>query len=139
MSKKMRGLVRGATLVLLGGGVLRLWWGSIVSWPEHAFSIQLTCYSIAVVGLLLDRALQYRRHKRFWWALGVPIVCHGFFLYKIEKLFPFKDFTGLYLVLGEYLILVVVMVLIFGVSKTNPLVPDASLPETVKQNENGAS
>jgi hypothetical protein len=28
---------------------------------------------------------------------------------------------------------------IFGVTKTNPPVPDASLPETMKQNENGTT
>ena len=108
-------------------------------WPEHVVSIQMTFYSIAVIGFFLSQVLLYKRRKRFWWALVVPLIVYIFFLAKIEKFFPFRNFLVFLLVaFGGYLVLLAVMIVIFGVTKTNPLVPDASLPETMKQNENGA-
>jgi|ERR1700733_1865997 hypothetical protein len=132
MSNKNWQRVAGAAWVLVGGGLMFLW-------PEHVVSIQMTFYSIAVIGFFLSQVLLYKRRKRFWWALVVPLIVYIFFLAKIEKFFPFRNFLVFLLVaFGGYLVLLAVMIVIFGVTKTNPLVPDASLPETMKQNENGA-
>jgi hypothetical protein len=131
MSKKNWERVAGATYAVLGGGLLYLLPGDVV-W------IEVTFYSILVVGLFLRGVLLYRRRKRFWWALGVPLIGHIFFLDAIAKFFPFSNYLGFLLVAyGEFLILWLAAIVIFGVTKTNPLVPDASLPETMKQNEIG--
>ena len=133
MSNKNWQRVAGAAWVLVGGGLMFLW-------PEHVVSIQMTFYSIAVIGFFLSQVLLYKRRKRFWWALVVPLIVHIFVLAKIEKFFPFRNyFIFIYVVLAGCLPLLFAMALIFGVTKKNPLVPDASLPEAMKQNENGAS
>jgi hypothetical protein len=70
----------------------------------------------------------------------LSLIVHIFVLAKIEKFFPFRNyFIFIYVVLAGCLPLFFAMALIFGVTKKNPLVPDASLPEAMKQNENGAS
>jgi hypothetical protein len=133
MSKKNWERVAGATYAVLGGGLLYLLPGDVV-W------IEVTFYSILVVWLFLRGVLLYRRRKRFWWALGVPLIGHIFFLDAIAKFFPFDNLFGLFLgAIGECLILWFAAAVIFGVTKTNPPVPDASLPETMKQNENGTT
>jgi hypothetical protein len=131
MSKKNWERVVVGAWVLLGAGSIYLWPGDIV-W------IEVTFYSIMAVGLFLRQVLLYRRRKRFWWALVVPLIGHIFFLDAIAKFFPFSNYLGFLLVAyGEFLILWLAAIVIFGVTKTNPLVPDASLPETMKQNEIG--
>jgi hypothetical protein len=112
--------------------------GSLRLWPLLADWIEMTFYSIAVVGIFLTQVLRYKRRKRFWWALGVPLVGHIFFLDKIKNIFPLRYVLLIFpLIAGASGALLFVMALLFGVTRTNPLVPDASLPETIKQNENG--
>jgi hypothetical protein len=114
--------------------------GSLRLWPGFADWIEMTFYSIAVIGVFLSQVLLYKRRKRFWWALGVPLVGHIFFMTKIEKLFPFRNpFLGLLLAIGEFCAMYYAMALIFLVTKKNPLVPDSSLPEAIKQNEDSAT
>jgi hypothetical protein len=65
------------------------------------------------------------------------VVCHAFFLFEVRKVFPFRILLSLIaLGFGEGFILSYVMVAIFRVTKTNPLVPDAALPQPGKQDEN---
>ena len=133
MSKKNWWRVAGPAWCLLAYGLIYLW-------PEHVVSLQMTLYSVGVIAGFLSQVLLYRRRKRFWWALVVPLIVHIFVLAKIEKFFPFRNyFIFIYVVLAGCLPLLFAMALIFGVTQKNPLVPDASLPEAMKQNENGAS
>jgi hypothetical protein len=114
-------------------------YGLIYLWPEHVVLIQMTLYSIGVIGFFLSRVLLFKRRKRFWWALVVPLIVHIFVLAKIEKFFPFRNVLVLfYVVVAGFVPLLLAAVVIFGVTKKNPLVPDASLPEAMKQNEIGA-
>jgi hypothetical protein len=124
----------------MGGGYILLLLESLHLWPGFAYWIEMTFYSIAVVGIFLGQVLLYKRRKRFWWALGVPLVGHIFFLAKLEKLFPFRyPLLGLLLGIGELSAMYYAMVLIFGVTKKNPLVPDSYLPEAIEQNEDSAT
>jgi hypothetical protein len=59
-------------------------------WPEHAAYIQMTFYSVLILGLLVSGLWRDRHHPRFWIGILLTVIFHFIFLFLIRSMFPFR-------------------------------------------------
>jgi hypothetical protein len=63
---------------------------AVFRWPDYALDIQMTLYSVMVLGLLLLGLWPNRHRPKFSIAVLVALLIHAIFLFLIRQTFPFR-------------------------------------------------
>ena len=60
-------------------------------WPQYAVAIQMTLYTIMVVGAPFLHFWSERNRRAFWVNMSWAMIVHCLFLYIIRSAFPFRS------------------------------------------------
>jgi peptidoglycan/LPS O-acetylase OafA/YrhL len=91
--QKSKRTKRKSSVIGAVAGLVAAW--ACRQWPNHATCIQVTFLSFAVLGIVAWELWSYRRKPRFIGGLVLVAVLHGFVLYSIRSMLPFR--SGLFL------------------------------------------
>jgi multidrug transporter EmrE-like cation transporter len=69
-------------------------------WPNHATYIQMILLSLAVLGIIAWGLWSYRRKPGFIGGLVLVAILHGFVLYAIHSMLPFRSGLSLFALLS---------------------------------------